>query len=110
WSGAGQRGSVVYQTKVGELRNVHLPDGSSIILGGQTELSVSFSAQRRSVGLLKGEAWFQVAHRSHWPFVVAAGDGTITDLGTAFLVQRDSDRVVVTVTQGTVEITPGPLV
>jgi transmembrane sensor len=109
WPGAGQRGPVIYQTSVGELRNVHLPDGSSIILGGRTELSVAFSAQRRSVGLLRGEAWFQVAHHSYWPFVVAAGDGTITDVGTAFLVQRDSDRVVVTVTQGTVEITPGPL-
>lgn len=108
WSGTGQRGSVVYQTNVGEIRNVHLPDGSSIILGGRTELSVALSAQRRSVSLRRGEAWFQVAHRSHWPFVVAAGDGTITDVGTAFLVQRDSDRVVVTVTQGTVEIAPGP--
>lgn len=110
WSGAGVSGRVVYQTNVGELQNIHLPDGSSIILGGRTELSIAFSAQRRSVSLVEGEAWFQVAHHSHWPFVVAAGDGTITDVGTAFLVQRDSDRVVVTVTQGTVEVAPSPLV
>jgi transmembrane sensor len=98
-------GPAVYQTKVGELRDVHLRDGSSIVLGGRTELSVAFSGQRRSVKLIEGQAWFKVAHDSHWPFVVTAGNGTITDVGTAFAVTRDSDRVVVTVTEGAVEVT-----
>jgi len=107
WSGTGPSGPVVYQTSVGELKHVQLRDGSTIVLGGRTQLSVAFSAQRRSVKLGEGQAWFKVAHRQHWPFVVAAGDGTITDVGTAFLVTRDSDRVVVTVTEGTVEVTAG---
>ena len=101
-------GPVLYQTNVGELRDVYLPDGSNVILGGRTELSVAFTARHRSVSLIEGEAWFQVAHHTHWPFVVAAGDGTITDVGTAFLVQRDTDRVVVTVTEGSVEISTTP--
>jgi ferric-dicitrate binding protein FerR (iron transport regulator) len=96
---------VVYETNAGELRAVHLSDGSSIILGGRTELSVGFSSERRFVKLIAGQAWFKVAHDPHWLFVVAAGDGTITDVGTAFLVTRDSDQVVVTVTEGTVEVT-----
>lgn len=108
WPGAGVSGPVVYQTNVGELRNIHLPDGSNIILGGRTELSVGFSGQRRSVSLVEGEAWFQVAHHSHWPFVVVAGDGTITDVGTAFVVTKDSDRVLVAVTEGTVEVSAAP--
>ena len=107
WSGTGPSGPVVYQTNVGELQEVHLRDGSSITLGGRTELFVAFSAQRRSVKLIEGQAWFKVAHHPRWPFVVAAGDGTITDVGTAFLVTRDSDRVVVTVTEGTVEMAEG---
>lgn len=105
WSAVGLSGPVVYQTNVGELEVVHLRDGSSIALGGRTELSVAFSAQRRSVSLIEGQAWFKVAHDPRWPFVVAAGDGTITAVGTAFLVTRDSDQVVVTVTEGAVEIT-----
>jgi transmembrane sensor len=106
WSAASLlSGPVVYQTNVGELEHVHLRDGSSIILGGRTELSIVFSGQRRSVKLIQGQAWFKVAHDPHWPFVVAAGDGVITDVGTAFLVTRDSDRVVITVTEGTVEVT-----
>jgi transmembrane sensor len=97
--------SVGYQTSIGELRTVHLRDGSTIILGGRTELSVAFSGQRRSVKLIEGQAWFKVAHDPNWPFVVAAGGGTITDVGTAFVVTRENDRVVVTVTYGTVEVT-----
>ena len=107
FSGATNR-PAPYQTGVGELKNVHLSDGSSITLGGQTKLLVTFSQQRRSVKLVEGQAWFTVAHNSRWPFVVTAGDGTITAVGTAFLVTRDSDRVVVTVTEGVVEVSARP--
>lgn len=106
WFGSvgGHAAPTVYQTPVGGLEQVHLADGSTITLGGQTKLLVAFSAQRRSVDLIQGQAWFKVAHDSHWPFIVAAGDGAIEDVGTAFLVTRESDRVVVTVTEGVVQI------
>lgn len=105
---AGNASRVVYQTKVGRLKDVTLPDGSNIILGGRTELSVIFSRQRRAIRVLDGQAWFKVTHDPHRPFIVTAGDGTITDIGTEFLVTRDSDRVVVTVTEGTVEVYAPP--
>jgi transmembrane sensor len=104
WSAHRWGDAVLYQTDIAGLQNVHLSDGSSILLGGKTEVAVDFTKTRRSVNLLKGQAWFKVAHEAQRPFVVSAGDGTITDLGTAFLVTRDSDRVVVTVTQGAVEV------
>lgn len=100
----GGTGTAIYETRVGGLEEVHLRDGSSIILGGQTKVAVAFSAQRRSVRVIAGEAWFKVAHDRKWPFVVTAGDRTVTAVGTAFLVTRDSDRIVVTVTEGTVEV------
>jgi transmembrane sensor len=108
WFSDGTDRPTPYQTGIGELKDVHLSDGSSITLGGQTKLLVTFLQQRRSVELIEGQAWFTVAHNSHWPFVVAAGDGTITAVGTAFLVTRDSDRVVVTVTEGVVEVSARP--
>jgi transmembrane sensor len=104
----GTSGAATYQTAIGGIRDIHLRDGSSIILGGQTRVAVMFSAQRRSVHLIEGEAWFKVAHDPRWPFVVAAGTGTITAVGTAFLVTRESPRVVVTVTEGTVEVSAHP--
>jgi transmembrane sensor len=105
WPGIESGRPVVYQTRVGELKSVQLRDGSSVILGGRTQLSVAFSSQHRSAKVIAGQAWFRVSHNEHWPFVVVAGDGAIRDVGTAFLVTRDSDRVVVTVTEGTVEVT-----
>jgi transmembrane sensor len=103
-AGTGPSRPAIYQTAIGGIEDVRLPDGSSIVLGGSSKLSVSYSAQRRSVTLTDGQAWFKVVHNPRWPFVVAAGDGTITAVGTAFLVTRNSDRVVVTVTEGTVEV------
>jgi transmembrane sensor len=38
-----------------------------------------------------------------------AGDRSITAVGTAFVVQKRPDQVIVTVTEGSVEVAPGPL-
>jgi transmembrane sensor len=104
----GSGAQTVYRTGVGGLKEVHLRDGSSITLGGRTKLYVAFSAERRAVKLVAGQAWFHVAHDRRWPFVVTAGDATITDIGTAFCVTRDPDRVVVAVTEGVVEVSAVP--
>ena len=102
---AWREGAVAYETGVGALKTVHLDDGSNITLSGETKLLVTLTKQIRSVRLTQGEAWFRVAHDPKWPFIVQAGDGDIRAVGTAFLVTRDSDRVVVTVTEGTVTVT-----
>lgn len=93
-----------YQTGPAQTRRVTLSDGSTVILGAETSLTASLSATRRTVRLKRGEAWFHVVHHRHWPFVVRAGNGRITDLGTAFVVDREPRRVEVTVTQGQVEV------
>lgn len=95
---------IIYHTAPGQTQRITLRDGSTVILGGATTLTVSLTAQRRTVDLDRGEAWFHVVHRNDWPFVVKAGGGTITDLGTAFVVDRESNRVEVTVTEGLVQV------
>lgn len=106
WLGGivGIHSPLTYRTPVGTLEKVILRDGSTITLGGGTRLSVHYTAHRRSIQLFHGEAWFKDKDFKHWPFVVTAGDGTITALGTAFVVNRDVDRVVVMVTSGIVEV------
>lgn len=101
-------GRGIYDTGVGEVRNARLTDGSQITLGGGTKVVTSFSGVARNVDLVQGEAWFRVVHNPRWPFVVHAGQGTIRDVGTVFLVRRDFDRVVVTVTEGTVAVSAPP--
>lgn len=95
---------VLFRTGPGQTRRIRLRDGSTVILGAETALTVALTPRRRSVSLAHGEAWFRVTDRSGWPFVVNAGPGTITDLGTAFVVDREARRVEVTVTEGRVEI------
>lgn len=107
--GYGRGGAITFQTNVGGLRDLHLSDGSEVILGGRTILSASISDQARSVRLIRGEAWFRVARDQNRPFIVRAGNGLVRALGTAFDIARQSDRVVVTVTEGTVVITAPPV-
>ncbi|MCY3940505.1 MAG: FecR domain-containing protein [Gammaproteobacteria bacterium] len=93
-----------HQTAVAEHQSITLQDGSTIAMGARSSLSVNFSAEQRVVMLETGEALFQVAEDPGRPFIVMAGAGTITALGTVFNVRRDANRVVVTVTEGSVEV------
>lgn len=98
----------VHKTIAAEHRDIALPDGSMIVVGAKSAVSVSFGAERRVVNLTHGEAWFQVARDVTRPFVVVAGGGTITAVGTAFNVRRDAEEVVVTVTEGRVNVAQPP--
>jgi transmembrane sensor len=95
-----------FSTVVGENRLVTLSDGSTISLGGNTRIAVVVTEKERTVELAKGEALFTVAKDPARPFKVRAGDATVVALGTAFDVQRDSDRAIVSVTEGRVLVEP----
>ena len=95
-----------FATAIGETRNVTLSDGSTIALGGDTQIEVALSEKERDIELTKGEAMFTVAKDAARPFKVRAGDATVVAVGTAFNVERDSDRSVVSVTEGRVVVEP----
>lgn len=92
-------------TKLGEVLRLPLQDGSTITLNSSTEVVVQYSADRRSVQLLRGEALFDVAKDRTRPFVVSAGESEVTAVGTSFAVHRESgDMVDITVRQGIVKV------
>lgn len=95
---------VAYSTGLGEQRTEQLPDGTRIVLNTQTALKVRYSRQRREVTLQHGEAMFDVVHDAKRPFVAAAADGSVTDLGTQFLVRDENGMATVTLLQGSVEV------
>ena len=72
----------------GEIRTVRLPDGSKVTLDADTLLTVSFGKASRRLRLERGRARFEVAHETR-PFVVAAGDRSVTARGTIFDVSID---------------------
>ncbi|WP_425928877.1 FecR family protein [Pseudomonas sp. NyZ201] len=92
------------QTGLGERRQVVLPDGSRLEINGRTRLEVRFSAGQRDIRLAQGEVMFSVAHDSGRPFVVDAGNGTVTVTGTRFDVRRDPGQTRVVVEQGSVRV------
>jgi transmembrane sensor len=95
-----------FSTAVGENRTIVLNDGSSIALGGNTQIEVVLSKRARVIELVGGEALFKVAPDPHRPFEVRAGEATVVAIGTAFDVQRTSDRAIVSVTEGRVVVEP----
>ncbi|TYQ19961.1 UNVERIFIED_ORG: FecR family protein [Zoogloea ramigera] len=98
---------LVLETALGELRKVPLADRSLASIDSATRLEVSIDARQRRIGLLKGQAWFQVAKDAQRPFVVSAGAVSVTAVGTAFAVQRQPGGADVVVTEGVVEVRRG---
>ena len=90
-------------TSVGQVSRQPLADGSVATLNTKSNLTVQIKPERRVIRLHDGEAWFQVAHDSARPFVVAAGDVRVKAIGTSFAVRRRSEGADVLVTEGTVE-------
>ncbi|MGZ0717405.1 FecR family protein [Pseudomonas palleroniana] len=97
--------SAEFSTRVGEHRQVALPDGSVMDLNSRSVVAVHYEKGRRAVELKQGEAMFSVEHDTRRPFVVAAGAGQVTVTGTRFDVRRDDDQTRVVVEAGTVNVT-----
>lgn len=96
-----------YESAVGVQRRITLADGTSVILNTNSRLDVNFSANRRDVRLVRGEAYFDVVHDNTRPFTVYARDYVVRDIGTAFNVHLSKAGLVeVGVTQGSVEVKP----
>lgn len=91
-------------TGVGEQRSMVLEDGTRVFLNTQTRLKTAYDKHTRRVELASGEAWFEVAKRPDWPFVVSAGSKRITALGTSFVVRYDTQRTSVTLVEGKVAV------
>jgi len=92
---------------VGEQKLVTLDDGSRVHLDSRSSIAVHFSAAERRLTLLGGEAWFEVAPNPARPFVVEAGGGSVTAIGTAFDIALETSGARVTVTQHSVNVTGG---
>ena len=94
----------VYETRVGEVRDVALPDGSVLTLGGKTQVAVRMAGSSRHAGLRSGEIFLSVHPDKQRPFFVAVGATQIRVVGTQFDVRRGAAQVEIGVLEGTVEV------
>lgn len=93
-----------YTTAVGETRDIVLPDGSRVALGGASGIAVEYRPRERRVVLIDGEALFKVAKQPQRPFIVEAAGGSARALGTVFNVRRGAEGVTVSVAEGLVQV------
>lgn len=95
-----------YETAATQQRVINLADGSIVELGAGSAMSVNYSAETRAITLDRGEAVFTVAKNPKRPFVVRAGQGSVTAIGTVFNVRKSDLNVQVRVLEGTVAVRP----
>lgn len=98
----------IYEAPLAAIRTLTLQDGSRVILGAQSTVTVQFTPGHRLLRLQNGEAWFKVAPDAHRPFTVTVASRAITALGTAFVIRNNEERTVVTVLEGNVEVASPP--
>lgn len=90
-------------TAASQWQHMTLDDGSIIHMDARTRLKVEFTPERRLIHLYEGQAVFEVAKNSAWPFTVRADVVDVTAVGTRYGVAIDTD-VTTTVSEGTVEV------
>ncbi|QLG95259.1 FecR family protein [Pseudomonas yamanorum] len=94
------------RTGVGERRSMMLEDHSQLQLNSDSAVDIEFDGQRRLIDLRRGELWVEVAKDPKRPFVVRTEQGTVTALGTRFLVRREDGQTRVTVLESAIAAQP----
>ena len=93
-----------FQTARGEKSDVVLSDGSIVTLDAASRVRVSMGPRSRRVVLEQGRAEFAVAKDAGRPFVVSAGDQTVTATGTKFVVSVTPSEMDVGLVEGRVRV------
>lgn len=99
------------QTATGEIRQVALPDGSTITLDSDSAADVAFDAHARRIILHRGRVFAAVvpdvpdqdAHPR--PFIIENRDGTAQALGTRYIVEQTGRDSQVSVVESSVSVT-----
>jgi transmembrane sensor len=87
-----------------------LSDGSKVWLNAESEITfpTAFTGKERKV-VIKGEAYFEVAHDATKPFEVTANGMEVQVLGTHFNINAydDDNYIKTTLLEGSVKVTKG---
>jgi transmembrane sensor len=97
-----------YETQLGEVRAIHLSDGSTVTLGARSHIVVQLGNGERRVRLAQGEAYFDVAKDASRPFYVTAPATAVRVVGTRFDVRVAESHVRVAVDEGIVAVNDRP--
>ncbi|ASU32050.1 FecR domain-containing protein [Mucilaginibacter xinganensis] len=98
------------QVPANQRKEITLADGSQVWVNAGSEIKYPkvFNSKVREV-YLSGEAYFDIAHDAHKPFIIHTGNVVTTVLGTAFNIREDKSKntIEITVTRGKVSVANG---
>lgn len=108
WFGKFANPQVQFESQAG-VKTDTLSDGSIVTLNKFARLDYpqKFSGNQRLVALVKGEAFFNIAHNKARPFIITTGIATIKVVGTSFNLKNKNGWVEVIVETGIVQVTNG---
>ena len=96
-------GTTYFTTRTGPMSKSY-PDGTSIHLNAKTDALVNVSGPRRTLFLGDGEVQLDIKHGKSVPMDVIIGNVILRDLGTQFDVRKHDNVVLVSVTDGRVQV------
>jgi transmembrane sensor len=95
---------ILLATPRGEIKTFTLPEGSEITLGGASRVRGEFTARKRTLQLVDGNAFFDIAHDESRPLTVDSGGVLVRVLGTRFDIKKRGGQVSVSVDRGHVQV------
>ena len=93
-----------FRSPAGKMVRIALGDGGSIALAPLSQLRISGNRMD-----LKGNAFFDVPHRSGRLLTISAGDFQVEDTGTRFSIEDEPDALSVEVAEGSVKVSSNSL-
>jgi transmembrane sensor len=104
YSHQGKAPEFVTVTAYNKVLTDTLPDGSVIHLNKRSSITYAAKFKPNREVKLTGEAFFDVVHNGEAPFTVNVVDVTVRDVGTAFNISSNSNRIEVIVENGVVDV------
>lgn len=83
-----------------------LADNSRITLNSNSAVDIDFDASQRVITLVQGEVLVDVAKDAARPFIVKTAHGSVTALGTRFIVSRQADVTQLSMLESRVKAMP----
>ncbi|AOA58051.1 FecR family protein [Acinetobacter larvae] len=81
-----------YRTQSAEGKNIVLEDGTKISLNANSAINVDYSTQQRTIKLVRGDIYVDVAKDPNRPLVVYGSEAQFKALGTRFIVHQYYQR------------------
>ncbi len=110
WQSTVPQWQQAFTTPKRRMKRYTLPDGSALTLDADSAIEAAYFGDHRELSMLRGAAFFEVAHDAARPFSVHAGPARVTVIGTRFELALSGDvakpQMHVAVEQGRVRVQP----